>query len=101
MTEELPTTFTSIVSSTATATVSFAGTPSVVGYLQQYTPVKPPDNHAIYAFVGRIASDWAHVEHLFDEIIWHLLGGLIQLGALASQLKCLVCTRVVRRLLPC
>jgi hypothetical protein len=32
----------------------------------------PPDDHAIYALVGRIASNWAHVERIFDQIIWDI-----------------------------
>lgn len=32
----------------------------------------PPDGHPIYSLVGRIASSWAHVERLFDQIIWEL-----------------------------
>jgi hypothetical protein len=55
--------FTTIVSSTATASLIFGGVPSVVNYLQQYTPIKPPDDHPIYSFVGRIASDWASKDH--------------------------------------
>jgi hypothetical protein len=63
---------TAIVTSTGTASIS-AGY-SATSLLSQYTPVKPADDHKIYSFVGRVASDWAHVEHLFDEIIWHLSG---------------------------
>ncbi|MEX0802024.1 MAG: hypothetical protein WD688_01695 [Candidatus Binatia bacterium] len=33
-----------------------------------------PDDHNIYNLIGRVASDWAHVEHLFDLIIWKMLG---------------------------
>jgi len=34
----------------------------------------PAPDHPIYAYVGRIASDWAHVEHTLDLIIWELAG---------------------------
>jgi hypothetical protein len=67
-----PTKFTSIVQSTNTATVAFLGFAADSTLLEQWKPVKPPDDHKIYSFVGRVASDWAHVEHLFDEIIWRL-----------------------------
>lgn len=42
--------------------------------LQKIKAVKAPDDHKIYSLVGRVASDWAHVEHLFDEMIWRLVG---------------------------
>jgi hypothetical protein len=35
---------------------------------------RPPDNHPIYSYVGRIASEWAHVERTFDLVIWDLAG---------------------------
>lgn len=77
-----PKTVTSIVISTATASAAdnlrFIGIDPATHVpptlLEQWTPVKPPDDHKIYSFVGRVASDWAHVEHLFDEIIWRLAG---------------------------
>jgi hypothetical protein len=31
-----------------------------------------PADHPIHALVGRVASEWAHVEHLLDLIIWQL-----------------------------
>ena len=33
----------------------------------------PPD-HPVHNLVGRVANEWAFVEHLLDEIIWHLDG---------------------------
>lgn len=36
------------------------------------TTEKPPDDHAIYSFVGRVASEWARLEHFLDAIIWDL-----------------------------
>jgi hypothetical protein len=33
----------------------------------------PPD-HPVHNLVGRVANEWAFVEHLLDEIIWHLAG---------------------------
>jgi hypothetical protein len=29
-----------------------------------------PDNHPVYNLLGRLASDWSHVEHTLDTIIW-------------------------------
>lgn len=34
----------------------------------------PPDDHPIYALVGRVAAAWALLEHTLDEIIWALSG---------------------------
>jgi hypothetical protein len=50
---------TSIVASTSTATISFnkVFAPAVKAL---------PEDHKIYSLVGRIASDWAHVEHTLD-----------------------------------
>jgi len=31
-----------------------------------------PDNHPFYILVGRVASEWAHLEHALDTIIWDL-----------------------------
>lgn len=32
-----------------------------------------PAEHAFYALVGRVASEWSHLEHLLDLLIWDLL----------------------------
>lgn len=32
----------------------------------------PPDDHAIYNLIGRVASGWAHLELILDQIIWDL-----------------------------
>ena len=32
-----------------------------------------PENHQIYNTVGRIASEWSHLEHMLDLIIWDLM----------------------------
>jgi hypothetical protein len=40
-----------------------------------------PDDHAFYAMVGRVASEWAHVEHLLDTMIWDLAGIRGAIGA--------------------
>lgn len=36
---------------------------------------RPPDDHPIYSKIGRVVSDWSHVEHVLDLIIWELTGG--------------------------
>jgi hypothetical protein len=33
-----------------------------------------PDDHPMLAVVGQIASQWAHIEHVLDTIIWKLVG---------------------------
>jgi hypothetical protein len=35
---------------------------------------KPPKDHPLYAAVGRVAAEWAELEHRLDEIIWRLSG---------------------------
>jgi hypothetical protein len=32
-----------------------------------------PEDHPFYALVGRVASEWAHLEHIVDLTIWELL----------------------------
>jgi hypothetical protein len=54
---------TSIAVSTGTA-AGFSGTGA-----HGVALAAPPENHPIYSMVGKIASDWAHVEHMFDLII--------------------------------
>jgi hypothetical protein len=36
---------------------------------------RPPEDHPIYAKIGRVASEWSHVEHVLDWIIWGIIGG--------------------------
>jgi hypothetical protein len=31
---------------------------------------KPPDDHEIYNLIGRVASEWSHLEYLLDQTIW-------------------------------
>lgn len=31
-----------------------------------------PELHPLYALVGRVASEWSHLEHILDAIIWEL-----------------------------
>lgn len=34
-----------------------------------------PAEHPFYAAIGRVASEWAHLEHTLDAIIWSLADG--------------------------
>jgi hypothetical protein len=38
--------------------------------LSVYGPL--PEDHQLYALVGRVASEWAHIEHILDLTIWKL-----------------------------
>lgn len=46
-----------------------------------------PAAHPFYAKVGRVASAWAHLEHLLDLIIWDLMGdgGRQRMACVTSQ----------------
>ncbi|QIE55967.1 hypothetical protein G5B40_11185 [Pikeienuella piscinae] len=41
------------------------------GSMGTYIPL--PDAHPLYAMVGRVVSEWAHLEHVLDQTIWTLL----------------------------
>jgi hypothetical protein len=45
-----------------------------LGYTKAEIFTVAPAAHPIYALVGKVASDWAHVEHTLDEIISELAG---------------------------
>jgi hypothetical protein len=48
---------------------------------------KPPDNHPIYGFVGRVCVEWASLEHCLDRLIWSLGYTISSRGAcITSQL---------------
>jgi hypothetical protein len=50
------------------------------------SPGPLPEDHPFYALVGRVASEWAHLEHIVDLTIWELLGAEPHLAAcLTSQ----------------
>ena len=51
----------------AATTVGTGGATGVGAWL---TPL-PPD-HPFYALVGRVASEWSHLEHILDLTIWDL-----------------------------
>ena len=46
--------------------------------LRYHTPL--PTDHPFYGLVGRVASEWSHLEHILDLVIWDLaswrVGGL-------------------------
>jgi hypothetical protein len=44
-----------------------------------------PDEDPFYALVGRVASEWAHLEHILDTTIWELLGGKTELVACVTS----------------
>jgi len=39
--------------------------------VRSYSPL--PADHPFYAMVGRVASEWSHLEHILDMTIWDLL----------------------------
>jgi len=46
-----------------------------------------PDSHPFYAAVGRIASEWSHLEHVLDLTIWELAKVAPKAGAcITSQI---------------
>jgi hypothetical protein len=48
------------------------GVAAVHGAARSFRPA-PPD-HPIYNLVGRVASEWAFLEHMLDMTIWKLVG---------------------------
>jgi hypothetical protein len=58
----------STTSSVTTATLTFGPT-----YWKTLTlPDRPPPEHQIYSLVGQVASNWAHIDHMLDILIWEL-----------------------------
>jgi hypothetical protein len=46
-----------------------------------------PHEHPFYALVGRVASEWSHLEHILDLTIWDLAGVKREAGAcITSQI---------------
>ena len=45
--------------------------PKPVGHARWFEQL--PDEHSFYNMVGRVASEWAHFEHVLDLAIWELL----------------------------
>jgi hypothetical protein len=44
-----------------------------------------PEEHPFYALVGRVASEWSHLEHILDTTIWGLLGTSEELTACVTS----------------
>jgi hypothetical protein len=42
------------------------------GAVEMKIHVPLPADHPMHNLVGRVASEWSHVEHFLDVIIWHL-----------------------------
>jgi hypothetical protein len=50
-------------------------------------PKKLPEEHPFYSMVGRVASEWSHLEHWLDVAIWELAGVRPKKGAcITSQI---------------
>jgi hypothetical protein len=56
----------------AIGTAAGAGTAVGVPSVLIHTPL--PEDHPFYALIGRVTSEWAHLEHALDLIIWDLCG---------------------------
>jgi len=44
-----------------------------------------PEEHPFYTLVGRVASEWANLEHILDTTIWGLLGASQELTACVTS----------------
>jgi hypothetical protein len=71
-------------SSASTLTTSFG--PDI--WKAPILPVeRPPPEHRVYNYLGQITSDWSHVEHTLDLVIWALANVQPEAGAcITSQL---------------
>ena len=47
-----------------------AGPPEISGTVRTFE--RPAEDHPTYAAVGLIASEWSHLEHVLDLLIWQL-----------------------------
>ena len=71
-----------------------------------YTPL--PAAHPFYAVIGQVASEWSHLEHILDMMIWDLadipghVGACItsQIMGSYSRFKCIVTLSYKARLSP-
>lgn len=65
-----------------------------------------PEEHPFYALIGRVASEWAHIEHILDTTIWglfeadHELVACVtsQMMGVAPRCKAIITLCVVRGL---
>jgi hypothetical protein len=71
--------FTGIASSTIVATVTLTYGSSI--WKTPTLPNRPPPEHPVYSLVGQVASNWAHVDHMLDILIWELADVDAQAGA--------------------
>jgi hypothetical protein len=53
------------------------------GRIAAYKPL--PEEHPFYTLIGRVASEWAHLEHILDTTIWGLLGASQELTACVTS----------------
>jgi hypothetical protein len=56
--------FVTIVSSTSTASTHMP--------VLQWKVEPLPSDHRVYTLIGNVASEWSHLEHTLDLIIWDL-----------------------------
>lgn len=48
---------------------------------------KLPEEHGAYSLIGRVASEWAHFEHVLDLTIWELVGAeAAKVSSLTAQM---------------
>lgn len=51
------------------------------GYAKVLIHTPLPAEHPFYALIGHVTSEWSHLEHALDQIIWDLSGIPPHLGA--------------------
>src|SRR5580700_5640440 len=54
------------------AASSIAAKVSSTAVLTIHKPL--PEEHPFYSVVGRVASEWSHLEHILDLTIWEIIG---------------------------
>ena len=59
--------------------------------LRVHTPL--PSDHPFYATVGRVASEWAHLEHILDLVIWDLVA--YRAGGLGSNVVACITSQIM------
>jgi hypothetical protein len=70
----------------AVGTASGRATVSGVITVQVHTPL--PENHPFYALVGRVASEWSHLEHILDLVIYDFVTSRFGASVPANVLAC-------------
>jgi hypothetical protein len=51
------------------------------------------DSHEFYGLVGRVASEWSHLEHTLDNIIWILAS--FRVGALGANIVACITSQIM------